>query len=246
MLRLGETRHGSTTGGNPVAHLRSRSGESRPHGSRYRNADEGRDRPRGGIWSRGSLRGPRCICSKRMRRFHWRGSRLRSGADSCAAGSAPVSNGTFRTPWSSLHNQGSQGPSGTFGYLRVPSETFGYLRVPSEVFGYLRVTSGTFGDLRVPSGTFGDLRVPSSDLRMHSNDLGHLRVPSDVESELLTGYKQYVNNLLITSIIAQNDQKRASKNRTTTTSAQMRKRYCSEKGPQGSLFFPLNPYFSYL
>ena len=177
MLRLGETRHGSTTGGNPVAHLRSRSGESRPHGSRYRNADEGRDRPRGGIWSRGSLRGPRCICSKRMRRFHWRGSRLRSGADSCAAGSAPVSNGTFRTPWRSLHNQGF---SGTFGYLG---------------------------------------------------------------NELLTGYKQPVNNLLITSIIAQNDQKRASKNRTTTTSAQTRERYCSEKGPQGSLFFPLNPHF---
>lgn len=180
MLRLGETRHGSTTGGNPVAHLRSRSGESRPHGSRYRNADDGRDRPRGGIWSRGSFRDPRCTCSKRMKRFHWRGSRLRSGADSCAAGSAPVSNGTFRTPWRSLHSQGS----------------------------------------RVPSGTFGN--------------------------ELLTGYRQPVNNLLITSIIAQNDQKRASKNRTTTTSAQTRKRYCSEKGPQGSLFFPLNPYFSYL
>lgn len=75
-------------------------------------------------------------------------------------------------------------------------------------------------DSRVPSGTFGN--------------------------ELLTGYKQPVNNLLITSIIAQNDQKRASKNRTTTTSAQTRKRYCSEKGPQGSLFSPLNPYFSYL
>ena len=121
VLRLGETRHGSTAGGNPVAHLRSRSGEGRPHGSRYRNADEGRDRPRGGIWSRGSLRGPRCICSKRMRRFHWRGSRLRSGADSCAAGSAPVSNGTFRTPWRSLHNQGSRVPSSN---LRVTSGTF--------------------------------------------------------------------------------------------------------------------------
>ena len=151
VLRLGETRHGSTTGGNPVAHLRSRSGESRPHGSRYRNADDGRDRPRGGIWSRGSLRDPRCTCSKRMRRFHWRGSRLRSGADSCAAGSAPVSNGTFRTPWRSFHNQGF---SGTFGDLRGPSGTFGYLRVP---LSDLQVHSGTFGNLRVPSGTFGNL-----------------------------------------------------------------------------------------
>ena len=62
-------------------------------------------------------------------------------------------------------------------------------------------------------------------------------------NELLTGYKQPVNNLLITSIIAQNAQKRASKNRTTTTSAQMRKRYCSEKGSQGYLFSPLNPHF---
>ena len=173
MLRLGETRHGSTTGGNPVAHLRSRSGESRPHGSRYRNADAGRDRPRGGMWSGGSLRGPRCTCSKRMRRFHWRGSRLRSGADSCAAGSAPVSNGTFRTPWRSLHNQGF---SGTFGDLRGPSGTFGDLRGPSSDF---RLSSGTFGCLRVASGTFGGLRVPSDTfryLRVISGTFGYLRV----------------------------------------------------------------------
>lgn len=46
-------------------------------------------------------RGAGCIAewtrSERMRRFHWRGSRLRRGADSCAAASAPVSNGTFLT-----------------------------------------------------------------------------------------------------------------------------------------------------
>lgn len=39
-----------------------------------------------------------CARSKRMRRFHWRGSRLRPGANGRAAGSAPVSNGTFRIP----------------------------------------------------------------------------------------------------------------------------------------------------
>ena len=171
MLRLGETRHGSTTGGNPVAHLRSRSGESRPHGSRYRNADEGRDRPRGGIWSRGSLRDPRCTCSKRMRRFHWRGSRLRSGADSCAAGSAPVSNGTFRTPWRSLHDQGSRVPSGTFGDLQVTSGTFGDLRGPSGTFGHLRVFSSDFGHLRRPSETFGYFRAPRASYKQVINKL---------------------------------------------------------------------------
>lgn len=172
MLRLGETRHGSTTGGNPVAHLRSRSGESRPHGSRYRNADEGRDRPRGRHMVQRSLRDPRCTCSKRMRRFHWRGSRLRSGADSCAAGSAPVSNGTFRTPWRSLQNRGSREPSGTFGDLRVLSSDLGYLRIPSGASRFTQVSS---------------------------SDLGYLRMPSsDLGNELLTRYKQPVNNLLIT------------------------------------------------
>ena len=34
------------TGGIPAAHLRSKPGESRPQGSRYRNADDGRDRTR--------------------------------------------------------------------------------------------------------------------------------------------------------------------------------------------------------
>ena len=46
------------------------------------------------------------------------------------------------------------------------------------------------------------------------------------------------------AIIAQNDQKRPSKNRTTTTSAQMREAVSCRFGTQGSLFHPLNPYFS--
>ena len=46
------------------------------------------------------------------------------------------------------------------------------------------------------------------------------------------------------AIIAQNAQKRASKNRTTTTSAQMREAVSCRFGTQGSLFHPLNPYFS--
>ena len=45
------------------------------------------------------------------------------------------------------------------------------------------------------------------------------------------------------AIIAQNDQKRPSKNRTTTTSAQMREAVSCRFGTQGSLFHPLNPYF---
>ena len=45
------------------------------------------------------------------------------------------------------------------------------------------------------------------------------------------------------AIIAQNGQKRPSKNRTTTTSAQMREAVSCRFGTQGSLFHPLNPYF---
>ena len=45
------------------------------------------------------------------------------------------------------------------------------------------------------------------------------------------------------AIIAQNDQKRPSKNRTTTTSAQMRRAVSCRFGTRGSLFNPLNPYF---
>ena len=121
--------------------------------------------------------------------------------------------------------------------------------------GFRAVTRGTSGDLRVSqvsrvsSGTFGYLRVSqvsrvsSGLIRSH----GSHGVPSGTfGSQGRESYEQGVNNLLITSIIAQNDQKRASKNRTTTTSAQMRKAVLCRFGTQGSLFSPLNPHFSSL